>query len=119
MGSTSFRSNIVVFLLCAQCSELGKPIDLGEQRAEIGRLGHAQASRPILGGKPEGIASATDEAADLALGRLVPPAVAIRLEPTHADDLIDDSRQLAAGLAAFDLRLPVLAVELIDDPLQD
>jgi hypothetical protein len=83
--------------------------------------------RPVLGGKTKGIAGAADEAANLTLGRLVPPAVGacpgprsgIRLEQAHADDSIDDAGQLAAGLAALHLRLPLLAVEVVDDPLQD
>ena len=42
-------------------------VDLGEQSAEVGRLGDVEAAGAVLGRQAEGIAGAADEAADLPL----------------------------------------------------
>ena len=66
----------MISVLVVKLRPRGGPVDLGEQRAEVGRLGHVEPAGAVLGGQAVGVAGAADEAAHLALGRLVAPAVA-------------------------------------------
>ena len=47
------------------------------------------------------------------------PGIALALKQAHGDNLIDNARQFARGLAAFHLRLPGDAAELIGDTFQN
>ena len=62
----------------------GGGVDLGEERAEVGRLGDVEAAAAVLGRQAEGVAGAADEPAVLAALGVMPPAVAVAAEEAHA-----------------------------------
>ena len=93
-------------------------VDLGEELAEVGRLGHVEAAGAVLGRQAVGVAGLADEAP---LGGLVVEhvaAVGVAAEEVHREHLVDDAGQLARGLGALHLRLPGDGVELVGDLLQ-
>src|SRR5690606_19228835 len=102
-GSTSFMSK-------GMALSVPGLIDLGEQPAQIGRLGRVEAAGAVLGRQTPWVARRADEAADLALVRIVLPSglavgAVLWCEEAQRQHLVDDARQLPGGLATLHLRL--------------
>ena len=78
---------------------------LGDQCAEMRRLQQIKATAAVFCGEAVGIDGLGDE------GAIRTTVVGLDFGQRH--HLVDDSRQLEAGLAAFDLRHEHLAIEVI------
>jgi hypothetical protein len=83
----------------------GGGVDFVEQGREIGGLGFIEPAGAILRWQAEAIAGTADQAPLAAAFGVVAPGIALALEQTHGDDLIDNARQFARGLAANNVLL--------------
>ena len=92
---------------------------LARTRREVGGLGELQPAGAVLGRQAERVAGVADQPALGAAGRVVAPALAVAVEQGQGHHLVDDAGQLAADLPALELRLPGLAVHLVDHALED
>lgn len=84
---------------------------LGDQRAQMRRLQHVEATAAVFGGEAVGIDGVGDE------GAIRTAVIGLELGQRH--DLVDDPGQLKAGFAAFDLRHEHLAIEVIQAFVED
>src|SRR5581483_11600687 len=120
-GSASLKSNMG----CPRGSGLiGKtrPVDLGDDGAEVGGLGQVEAAGAVLGRQAPGVARPTHDASLPARDRVMAPGACgtlVRVEERKGEDLVDDAGELARGAPAFHLWLKTLAAEIINHPFED